>query len=186
MELSSTWRAKCRFSFSEFALLIYSFGVFSLTCNLSGNGNWSSDSTGSEVYRNWENETSYENADDYANGDQNVDPAFRTPSTAASESRSGKAPWPQSNNFPAAPNAEGEQNSAYGQGVFQQGAYASHPQVATISTANQPISIINDTQQTYTRTLVGPLSANACRLLDEHRKPGIFFLFQDLSVRTEG
>jgi hypothetical protein len=30
------------------------------------------------------------------------------------------------------------------------------------------------------------LSANACRLLDEHRKPGIFFLFQDLSVRTEG
>ncbi|TFK20353.1 hypothetical protein FA15DRAFT_599891 [Coprinopsis marcescibilis] len=39
---------------------------------------------------------------------------------------------------------------------------------------------------TYTRTLVGPLSANACRLLDEHRKPGIFFLFQDLSVRTEG
>ncbi|KAI3616591.1 developmental regulator [Moniliophthora roreri] len=41
-------------------------------------------------------------------------------------------------------------------------------------------------RHTYTRTLVGPLSANATRLLDEHRKPGIFFLFQDLSVRTEG
>ena len=41
-------------------------------------------------------------------------------------------------------------------------------------------------RHSYTRTLVGPLSANACRLLDEHRKPGIFFLFQDLSVRTEG
>jgi Velvet factor len=41
-------------------------------------------------------------------------------------------------------------------------------------------------RQSYTRTLVGPLSANACRLKDEHRKPGIFFLFQDLSVRTEG
>lgn len=41
-------------------------------------------------------------------------------------------------------------------------------------------------RHTYTRTLVGPLSANACRLLDEHRKPGVFFLFQDLSVRTEG
>jgi hypothetical protein len=41
-------------------------------------------------------------------------------------------------------------------------------------------------RHTYTRTLVGPLSANACRLLDEHRKPGIFYLFQDLSVRTEG
>lgn len=38
----------------------------------------------------------------------------------------------------------------------------------------------------YTRTLVGPLSANASRLLDEHRKPGVFFLFQDLSIRTEG
>ncbi|KAK0230468.1 velvet factor [Armillaria fumosa] len=41
-------------------------------------------------------------------------------------------------------------------------------------------------RHTYTRTLVGPLSANATRLLDAHRKPGIFFLFQDLSVRTEG
>ena len=41
-------------------------------------------------------------------------------------------------------------------------------------------------RHTYTRTLVGPLSANACRLNDEHRKPGIFFLFQDLSIRTEG
>ncbi|KAG9317352.1 velvet factor [Chiua virens] len=38
----------------------------------------------------------------------------------------------------------------------------------------------------YTRTLVGPLSSNGCRLLDEHQIPGIFFLFQDLSVRTEG
>ncbi|KAK7470354.1 hypothetical protein VKT23_001782 [Stygiomarasmius scandens] len=41
-------------------------------------------------------------------------------------------------------------------------------------------------RHTYTRTLVGPLSANATKLLDEHRKSGIFFLFQDLSVRTEG
>lgn len=41
-------------------------------------------------------------------------------------------------------------------------------------------------RHTYTRTLVGPLSANATLLQDEHRKPGIFFLFQDLSVRTEG
>jgi len=41
-------------------------------------------------------------------------------------------------------------------------------------------------RQVFTRTLVGPLSSNATRLLDEHRKPGIFFLFQDLSIRTEG
>ncbi|KAF8759495.1 Developmental and secondary metabolism regulator veA [Rhizoctonia solani] len=38
----------------------------------------------------------------------------------------------------------------------------------------------------YTRTLVGPLSANASRLVDAENQPGIFFLFQDLSVRTEG
>ncbi|KAI0032953.1 velvet factor-domain-containing protein [Vararia minispora EC-137] len=38
----------------------------------------------------------------------------------------------------------------------------------------------------YTRTLVGPLAANACKLFDQHRNPGVFFLFQDLSVRTEG
>ena len=49
-----------------------------------------------------------------------------------------------------------------------------------------PSSIPPLPRHTYTRTLVGPLSANACRLLDENRKPGIFFLFQDLSVRTEG
>ena len=41
-------------------------------------------------------------------------------------------------------------------------------------------------RHTYTRTLVGPLCANASKLSDEHRKPGIFFLFQDLSIRTEG
>ena len=41
-------------------------------------------------------------------------------------------------------------------------------------------------RHTYTRTLVGPLCANASKLSDEHRKSGIFFLFQDLSIRTEG
>jgi hypothetical protein len=49
-----------------------------------------------------------------------------------------------------------------------------------------PSTNLPNSRQSYTRTLVGPLSANACRLKDEHRKPGIFFLFQDLSVRTEG
>jgi hypothetical protein len=55
------------------------------------------------------------------------------------------------------------------------------PPQPPVPSANPP-----NHRQTYTRTLVGPLSANACRLNDEHRKPGIFFLFQDLSVRTEG
>ncbi|KAI0692263.1 velvet factor-domain-containing protein [Cytidiella melzeri] len=60
-------------------------------------------------------------------------------------------------------------------------------QAQTYARENTPPSTIPPLpRHTYTRTLVGPLSANACRLLDEHRKPGIFFLFQDLSIRTEG
>jgi hypothetical protein len=66
--------------------------------------------------------------------------------------------------------------------------YSGYPQSqSSPDTPTPPISsATSPTRQNYTRTLVGPLSANACRLLDEHRKPGIFFLFQDLSVRTEG
>ena len=60
----------------------------------------------------------------------------------------------------------------------QPGSYVQEP--------TPPSTIPPLPRHTYTRTLVGPLSANACRLLDEHRKPGIFFLFQDLSIRTEG
>ncbi|KAJ7068583.1 velvet factor-domain-containing protein [Mycena amicta] len=52
--------------------------------------------------------------------------------------------------------------------------------------APPPPSTVHGPRSAYTRTLVGPLSSNGYRLLDEHRKPGIFFLFQDLSVRTEG
>lgn len=38
----------------------------------------------------------------------------------------------------------------------------------------------------YARTLIGPLAAGAQTLNDDNDEPGIFFLFQDLSVRTEG
>lgn len=38
----------------------------------------------------------------------------------------------------------------------------------------------------FIRTLVGPLAASAAKLNDEHGQPGWFFVFQDLSVRTEG
>jgi hypothetical protein len=54
------------------------------------------------------------------------------------------------------------------------------------SSSSSPVANAPLPGHVYTRTLVGPLSANACRLLDEHRKPGVFFLFQDLSIRTEG
>jgi hypothetical protein len=54
------------------------------------------------------------------------------------------------------------------------------------STPSVPSQNPTISRYSFTRTLVGPLSANAQRLQDEHRKPGIFFLFQDLSIRTEG
>lgn len=38
----------------------------------------------------------------------------------------------------------------------------------------------------FTRNLIGSLSASAFRLHDEHEKHGVWFVLQDLSVRTEG
>lgn len=38
----------------------------------------------------------------------------------------------------------------------------------------------------FTRNLIGNLSASACRLEDTNKKIGIWFVLQDLSVRTEG
>ncbi|KZW03845.1 hypothetical protein EXIGLDRAFT_758164 [Exidia glandulosa HHB12029] len=72
-------------------------------------------------------------------------------------------------------------------------AAAPDPDVAAANNAapspdgmSAPVAASTYPRHTYTRTLVGPLTANAQRLLDEHRKPGVFFLFQDLSIRTEG
>lgn len=67
-----------------------------------------------------------------------------------------------------------------------QTTYYQHSYSQSPSSSSSPASAHSLPRHTYTRTLVGPLSSNACRLLDEHRRPGIFFLFQDLSVRTEG
>ncbi|KAF8559175.1 hypothetical protein OG21DRAFT_1503634 [Imleria badia] len=61
-----------------------------------------------------------------------------------------------------------------------------YPQSNTSSSSSPHAGSHPLPRHVYTRTLVGPLSCNACRLLDEHQIPGIFFLFQDLSVRTEG
>jgi hypothetical protein len=41
-------------------------------------------------------------------------------------------------------------------------------------------------QHNYTRCLVGPVTAAASKLADEKGDVGIFFLLQDLSIRTEG
>ena len=41
-------------------------------------------------------------------------------------------------------------------------------------------------QGMFTRNLIGSLAASAFRLVDTEDKDGIWFVLQDLSVRTEG
>lgn len=127
-----------------------------------------------------------------------LDPSMRSshiPHQANSWSPTGTDSSPHSrygqDSFPASappPNFDG---SIYAPASYTQHApyYPNSNYVhSTPPSPAQPPSSTNppNARQTFTRTLVGPLSANACRLNDEHRKPGIFFLFQDLSVRTEG
>lgn len=38
----------------------------------------------------------------------------------------------------------------------------------------------------FVRNLLGSLAVNASHLLDHNDHPGVFFIFHDLSVRTEG
>jgi len=169
---------------------IHSFGRATSTSS----DNWQSETAEPEVlpYRAWSSETAY------APVDHNVDPSLRAQSSNAADTAnngSSGGQWSQTNSYNssgAAPSttAEGDQNtSIYGQ-AYHQGqppAFAHYPQHVPGSPGPSHASIAGPPpRHTYTRTLVGPLSSNACRLLDEHRKPGIFFLFQDLSVRTEG
>ena len=139
-------------------------------------------------YRAWNTDTAYAPVPNYAS--QDIDPALQTPSSPGTRDSSA---WSQSNTFNVAslPNPEMEQESyAPYHSQAQQPAYTQYP--PSIPSSPPPSVLVTPAavpplpRHTYTRTLVGPLSANACRLLDEHRKPGIFFLFQDLSVRTEG
>lgn len=74
-------------------------------------------------------------------------------------------------------------SASYAQQQHQQQQYH---QGSSYQEPTPPSTIPPLPRHTYTRTLVGPLASNACRLLDEHRKTGVFFLFQDLSIRTEG
>jgi hypothetical protein len=147
-------------------------------------------------YRNWPAaEPSYPalvNPQTNVYAGQEVDPSIRhsEPITQQSEASS----WPQQQ-------VASDSSPRYGQEPFQgTGNSFDHPQVyggtsqtpyyqsnyAQSSSSSPPATNHPLPRHSYTRTLVGPLSSNACRLLDEHRKSGIFFLFQDLSVRTEG
>jgi hypothetical protein len=139
-------------------------------------------------YRAWTTNTAYAPVPSYTSHE--LDPALQSPSSSGTRDNS----WTQSNNFNMnpLPNTELEQGNyetAPYHSEANQPTYTQYP--LSIPGSPPPMLVTPATlpplpRHTYTRTLVGPLSANACRLLDEHRKPGIFFLFQDLSVRTEG
>lgn len=84
---------------------------------------------------------------------------------------------PASTSFPTGTSNDAEMsNQVYGNANNMQG-YSNGGQSQTWPT-EEPVE--------YARTLIGPLAAGAQRLNDDNEKPGIFFLFQDLSVRTEG
>ncbi|KAH8118738.1 velvet factor-domain-containing protein [Phellopilus nigrolimitatus] len=81
---------------------------------------------------------------------------------------------------------QGQVSSGSGSGSARKTSSVGVSADTTPSSPSTPAPALPLPRHTYTRTLVGPLSANAARLNDEHRKPGVFFLFQDLSIRTEG
>ncbi|KAH7930656.1 hypothetical protein BV22DRAFT_1054359 [Leucogyrophana mollusca] len=140
-------------------------------------------------------------------GGSDVDPSLRPPASSSSQSDIREPnPWNQPHVL-----EQGPSQTRYAQETFapsqssnydsstgytapsypQQSPQSSYYQGNFAPSSSPPPQASGSTSQSYprhayTRTLVGPLSSNACRLNDEHRKPGIFFLFQDLSVRTEG
>lgn len=133
-------------------------------------------------YRHWE-------SDAYSGQHYTTTQPTSSPSRVNSHDSREQPSWQQQSDYTAPPET-----------IYASGAYSGPPPgVQTPPPPYYPSTPVTPTQtspsssqqspnksQTYTRTLVGPLSANACRLMDEHRKLGIFFLFQDLSVRTEG
>ncbi|KAF8966494.1 velvet factor [Flammula alnicola] len=158
---------------------IHSFGRTTITAS---SDTWQSQ-TEPEIlpFRAWNTDTAYGSVDHH------VDPALRTPSSST-ENRDSPW-WSQSSSYNAAPNPEDDHN-IYGHAPYHQGQHAPHaqypqPASGSIGPSDAPIGPPLP-RHTYTRTLVGPLTTNARRLLDERRKAGIFFPFEDLSVRVEG
>jgi len=156
-------------------------------------------------YRAWNSDPTYPTMDNTSQnvfGNTAVDPSVRGSTNSdvhqnnawPQQDVSQQTRYPQDAFPPAAP------SSQFDHSMYASASYSQNPPPPQASYYSSTYSqTVQDTppppaastipplpRHTYTRTLVGPLSSNACRLLDEHRKPGIFFLFQDLSVRTEG
>ncbi|KAG6910975.1 hypothetical protein DXG01_006029 [Tephrocybe rancida] len=154
-----------------------------------GQESWQSDQEPMALpYRAWATEAAYQPIDTFQS---QVDPALRG---ANSDGRDGSS-WTQGperygHDVNSSPVDASYPSTGYAQAQapppppYYSPKYTSAAQTTNPVQPSAPVAPLP--RHTYTRTLIGPLSANACRLLDEHRKPGIFFLFQDLSVRTEG
>ncbi|KIJ69945.1 hypothetical protein HYDPIDRAFT_79354 [Hydnomerulius pinastri MD-312] len=125
-------------------------------------------------------------------GSQDIDPSIRSshPSNQPDIRDPHQWPQPHQESYTAAGQGGYDSSTLYGAPAYPQQSpqtpYYQNNYAQSGSSSPPPSSSHPLPRHSYTRTLVGPLSSNACRLLDEHRKPGIFFLFQDLSVRTEG
>lgn len=91
--------------------------------------------------------------------------------------------YPQMNNYYA-----GQQvtySNQYGQPVAYQPQYYPGGQVPPPMSPAAP-SVSSGPGGMFTRNLIGSLSASAFRLTDPENKIGVWFILQDLSVRTEG
>lgn len=142
----------------------------------------------SATFRTWPGaESSYQTPQASVYNNHDIDPSNRPYHPTAQPDGREYHQWNQSQQDSFAANYD-----LYGAPSFPQQSpqtpyyQANYPQSNASSSSSPHLTPHPLPRHIYTRTLVGPLSSNACRLLDEHQTPGIFFLFQDLSVRTEG
>lgn len=91
-------------------------------------------------------------------------------------------PYPQMNNY--YPGQQMTYSNQYGQPVAYQPQYYPGGQVPPPMSPAAPVS--GGPGGMFTRNLIGSLSASAFRLTDPENKIGVWFILQDLSVRTEG
>ena len=101
----------------------------------------------------------------------------------------GQNPYGPAVGYPQVNNYYGNQpmtyQNAYGQTVsYPQYGYPPGGQMPAAMSPAQPVSA--GPGGMFTRNLIGSLSASAFRLTDPDNKIGVWFILQDLSVRTEG
>ena len=162
-------------------------------------------------FRAWPPDPTYDNVDTENRPPESIDQSLQQ-QQSQSEHRNGSSQWQevplvsssegfpgqgkhsssasqqsQEQSTPSMTNAVTQMNTT----MYASASYLQNQQCYPASNQQQPETFQSGSsiplpRHTYTRTLVGPLCANASKLSDEHRKSGIFFLFQDLSIRTEG